>query len=199
MTWSVSIGAQPAPLVLEILNAHEIWRKLTPRQRAVILNPGASMHPLTRRALVAHGLWEGDGLTEAGRITAKWNQPKTRRRWEIDVRMVMRGRPLTLNDRMHWRVKAELVRIIRNSVAWQAKQQRIGALKHATIQLHYAPGRGGKHDADNLVATSKPAVDGLRDAGVIVDDSTEHVTQLMPTIHPGKGVRRCWLEIQEDT
>lgn len=118
--------------------------------------------------------------------------------YRIDVPMVMRGRPLSLNDRLHWRAKADHVRTIRAAVAWSAKALRLGQLGHATIQLHYAPGRGGKHDADNLVATSKPAVDGLRDAGVIVDDSTEHITQLMPTVHPGKGTRRCWLEIQED-
>jgi crossover junction endodeoxyribonuclease RusA len=118
--------------------------------------------------------------------------------YRIDVPMVVGypGRPLSLNDRFHWRVKAQHVATIREAVAWTARSLRIGQLSNATIQLHYAPGRGGKHDADNLVATSKPAVDGLRDAGVIVDDSTEHITQLMPTIHPGKGHRALWLEIE---
>jgi crossover junction endodeoxyribonuclease RusA len=122
--------------------------------------------------------------------------------YRIDVPMVVgtrgRLRPLTLNDRFHWRAKAQHVRTIREYVAWAAKNLHIGLLGHVTIQLHYAPGRGGKHDADNLVATSKPAVDGLRDAGVIADDSTEHITHLMPTVHPGKGERRCWLEIEEN-
>lgn len=76
MTWSVTIGDRPTPVLVEVLQCQSIFRRLTPLQRTAVLNPKTSMHPLTRRALVAHGLWEGDGLTETGRLVAKWNQPK---------------------------------------------------------------------------------------------------------------------------
>ncbi|WP_052373123.1 hypothetical protein [Amycolatopsis taiwanensis] len=64
------------------------------------------------------------------------------------------------------------------------------------MQLHYAPGgRRSVTDAPNLTATSKPAIDGLVDAGIVPNDTDQHVTEHMPVIHPGPGTRRLWLEV----
>lgn len=122
--------------------------------------------------------------------------------YELDVPLVVftgRGRlraPLSLNDRIGWRARAKHVREIREAVAWQAK--RIGPCGHITAQLHYQPGDRRRRDGDNLIATSKPAVDGLVDAGVIRDDTSEYATVLMPVIHPGAGQRRLWLTVTVD-
>lgn len=51
-------------------------------------------------------------------------------------------------------------------------------------------------DAPNLTATSKPAIDGLVDAGIVPNDTDEHVTEAMPVIHPGSGKRRLWLTVE---
>lgn len=121
--------------------------------------------------------------------------------YTLDVPMVVRlktgMRPLTHNDRMHWRRRADAVKTIRGQVAAHARNPRIPAAEHITVQLHYAPGdRRSVTDAPNLTATSKPAIDGLVDAGIVPDDTDKHVTELMPVIHPGPGERRLWLEIQ---
>lgn len=126
-------------------------------------------------------------------------------RWEIDVPMCMPNRkkpaPLTLNARLHWRVKADLTHEIRNVVAWRAKAAHIPALEHVTVQLHYAPGDNrSSRDVDNLVATSKPACDGIVAAGVVPSDAPKWVTQLMPVIHGGTlspgWPRRLWLVVE---
>ena len=124
-------------------------------------------------------------------------------RWEIEVPMVMtdrdgKPRPWTLNDRPHWSKRRMNAARIKSDVAWRIKQAKIPMLAHVTVQLHYAPGDARKRDADNLVASAKPAVDAI--VGLVVkDDTPEFVTHLMPVIHPGSrrtcGVRRLWLEI----
>jgi crossover junction endodeoxyribonuclease RusA len=119
--------------------------------------------------------------------------------YELDVPLVVfTGRgvaraPLSLNDRTGWRARAKHVRQIREAIAWQAK--KIGPCGHITAQLHYAPGDQRRRDASNLMASQKPAVDGLVDAGVVSDDTAEYVTELMPVIHPGPGPRRLWLTV----
>ncbi len=121
-------------------------------------------------------------------------------RYEVQVPMVVQLktglRPLTHNDRMHWRPKANAVKTIRDQVAAHARLARIPRAEHITVQLHYRPGSRSVTDAPNLTATSKPAIDGLVDAGLVPDDKDRHVTELMPVIHPGRGERRLWLEVQ---
>ena len=90
------------------------------------------------------------------------------------IRLPYAKPPLNLNDRMHWRQKAQVVKALRTYVAgmgiFMSPYQRI------RVELHYAPRDGRRRDADNLVATLKPCLDGLVDAGVIKDDTPEHVT-----------------------
>jgi hypothetical protein len=76
VTWSIKIGEKPTSKFAEVINCQAVFRRLTKKQRAAVLNPHTVIHPNTYYSLVAHGLWEGDGLTEAGRLVAKWNQPK---------------------------------------------------------------------------------------------------------------------------
>ncbi len=109
--------------------------------------------------------------------------------------------PLTLNQRWPSRqAKDSAVAEVRRSVGWVARAARIGRHDHVTVELHYRPGRAGIRDVDNLVATLKPACDGLVDAGLVVDDDPAHMTKLMPVIHSaikttGTGERRLWLQI----
>lgn len=123
--------------------------------------------------------------------------------WRIDVPMVMedhRGRsvPWTLNDRTHWTKRRTNAARIRSDVAWLVKAVKIPHQDHVTVQLHYAPGDNRRRDADNLVASAKPAVDALVTAGVVDDDRPEFVTHLMPVIHGGRGDRALWLIVRAE-
>jgi crossover junction endodeoxyribonuclease RusA len=127
------------------------------------------------------------------------DQPAT---WEIDVPMVIpcgpghrQRRPLTANDRLHWRAKADFVHAIRRDVAWRTKAQRIPPQEHVIVGLHYAPGDNRTRDAANLTATQKPAVDGLVDGGLVPSDSGRWVTEVMPVLHSGQQPRRLWLVV----
>lgn len=96
--------------------------------------------------------------------------------------------PLNLNDRGHWAPRARKVAAVRSTAAWLARQAGVGRHGRVRIELHYQPAARRRADAPNLIATQKPIVDGLVDAGVVRDDTAEFVDEVMPVIHePVKG------------
>lgn len=116
--------------------------------------------------------------------------------FEVFIDLVKGKPPLNANDRMHWRQKAALTKAVRETTAWRVKAEGCPPAAHLTVRLHYAPGdRRKRRDPANLCATSKPAIDGLVDAGLVPDDTPEWVTELMPVIEPGPQPRRLWLEV----
>lgn len=105
--------------------------------------------------------------------------------------------PLNHNQRPTWQKKARLTKEIREAAAWLAKAAKIPACNHITVQLHYAPGRRGTHDPMNITATSKPAIDGLVDAGVVLDDDSTRVHEVTPAVYPPpEPGPRCWLTVE---
>jgi crossover junction endodeoxyribonuclease RusA len=106
--------------------------------------------------------------------------------------------PLSLNDKgMHWAVKARKVREVREAAARLIRGARIGRHDRVQVRLHYQPATNRRADPANLLGTQKPCLDGLVDAGVIVDDSPKFVDELMPKIHPAvKGEPgKTWLVV----
>lgn len=105
--------------------------------------------------------------------------------------------PLNHNQRLHRMAEARIKAEVREATAWLARSAGIPPCERITVQLHYAPGRRGTHDPMNITATSKPAIDGLVDAGVVPDDDSTHVHEETPEVHfpPAPGPR-CWLTVQ---
>lgn len=96
--------------------------------------------------------------------------------------------PLSLNDRGQTpgarRAKSAKAAMIRADVSTLAKAANIPPQDAIHVRLHYRPRTAARRDADNLVATLKPAIDGLRDAHVIPDDDPKHLDWSAPRIHP---------------
>lgn len=116
---------------------------------------------------------------------------------ELPVPLVSGKPPLTANDRLHHMVKARRTKRVREQVGWQARAAGIRPQDYIIVQLHYQPAVRRDRDPSNLMPTQKPAVDGLRDAGVVPDDTPEYVGELVPVIHdPKPGVEpRLWLAV----
>lgn len=121
-------------------------------------------------------------------------------RWKIPVPLVMHRKtgyfPLTMNARLHWRPKAELVAQIREAVGWHAKGLRIPPQEHVTVWLCYAPGSQRKIDGPNLAATSKPAIDALQDVGIVGGDDARWVKEEPAQLVYDTGPRRAWLVVE---
>lgn len=92
-------------------------------------------------------------------------------------------RPLSLNDRDHWRVKAKRTREWREAAGWAAREARIPRCKRVEVGLTYRPPDNRRRDADNLTAALKAATDGaLVDAKVVPDDTDMFVARTFPVI-----------------
>jgi len=105
--------------------------------------------------------------------------------------------PLSRNgSRGHPIARSKTVKAVRKAGWALAREQKIPQHDHIVVRLHYAPGRRQPQDPMNWTDTSKALIDGLRDAGVVVDDNTEHVTEWEPEIlFPPEPGPRCWLTI----
>lgn len=101
----------------------------------------------------------------------------------------------SLNNRRDKRWDAGQLRAWRHNAALVAREAKVPTLHLPTVRLHFHPGDRRRRDAVNLALVHKACVDGLVDAGVLEDDDPEHVTELMPAIWKGKGVRRWSLVI----
>lgn len=115
------------------------------------------------------------------------------RGWRLSTGL---DRPLSLNDRMAWPVKARATREVRQAVAAHARALRVPRLEYVHVQLEYVPRDARRRDPDNLWATAKPAIDGLVDAGVVPDDTAVYVCRHEPVIEtkdPAVRGARLWL------
>ena len=108
--------------------------------------------------------------------------------------------PLSLNDRHHWASKARTTKAIRHAAATVARAKRVPACERIAVELHYQQKVARPIDGDNLMATVKPCVDGLRDAGVIPDDDSARVMHHSPVIHrpdPDQRHGLVWLVVRD--
>ncbi len=111
-------------------------------------------------------------------------------RWVLDIPA---PRHCSLNDRNHWSVDAEIKaewRMLTAAYARRAIPKHLGPVQ---VVLHAYPPTNHRRDADNLTPNLKAAVDGLRDAGVLEDDTPEHVTRSYVQLHKSPEGFRQWV------
>lgn len=99
------------------------------------------------------------------------------------------------NESMHWAAKAALRRTWRQAAAVYTLNvcrrnkipQPLPTMAHVQVTLPFVTKQ--KRDAHNYTGTVvKSIVDGLRDAHLLVDDDTEHVTVADPILDVGGRV-----------
>ena len=95
--------------------------------------------------------------------------------------------PLTANQRIHWRRKAEITAAVRTATMINAR--RIPNLTRCEVALTWYVTDRRRRDADNLVPTLKAMCDGLVDAGVVADDIPSLMVKHMPVIEFDAEVR----------
>lgn len=105
--------------------------------------------------------------------------------------------PLSRNGgRGHAIARSKTVKALRKEGWARARDAKIPTYQFVVVRLHYAPGIRRHQDPMNWTDTSKALIDGLRDAGVVPDDDTRHLTELEPEIlYPPEPGPRCWLTV----
>lgn len=101
------------------------------------------------------------------------------------------GALMNMNDRPHWRAKAELTKEWKNAAFWIAKQNRCQPLAHfpVTVTCIFDRKSTGRIDPHNYYPTVKALMDGLTMAGLWPDDDSTHVKTLEPVFIKGEGRR----------
>lgn len=95
---------------------------------------------------------------------------------------------LSSNQRLHWARRAKLTRTWREAACWRAIGAKLPlglARVSITATIHRTDNR--RADAHNRLPTIKAAIDGVVDAGVLLDDSDKHIASL--TIEAGPAAR----------
>lgn len=115
------------------------------------------------------------------------------------VRLPWPKPPLSLNDRMHWRPKYEATKRVQGEalICIRNTKPRLPRLVAAEVVLCWRVPDLRERDLDNVVATLKPVIDALVQAGVLPKDDWKHVRQASTRIdppEPGKKVA-VWLEV----
>lgn len=112
---------------------------------------------------------------------------------------------LNANQGLHHRVKAKRVKAIREAAYLMARSVGVPPLPRAHIFGFYLPTDGRRRDPANWAPSAKAAVDGLVDAGVLVDDDDKHLIgpdmrlgELAPVVN-GRRFGRLLLRITELT
>ena len=108
--------------------------------------------------------------------------------------------PLTLNMRLHHMAKWRLEQEIQTAALVLARAQKVPMCERISVELHWRPKTRRARDGDNLFATIKPLVDGIRKAGVISDDDSTRVVHRNPVIHPPESAAPhggLWLVITD--
>lgn len=91
---------------------------------------------------------------------------------------------MTSNQRTHWAAKARQTRAIREMAFVMCKHERARLLPAATLEVVTKWGDHRVRDAANIEPTSKAAVDGCVDAGVLIDDSSRYLKHTGYAIDP---------------
>lgn len=106
----------------------------------------------------------------------------------IVIRFAPPARPLNMNDRSHWAVKAKATAAWREAAFFAVRQRwpRCEPRPFSVVQL-VIPVRSLKvrRDPSNWYPTVKAVVDGLVDAGVFADDSSKHLATVEPEFKQG--------------
>lgn len=89
---------------------------------------------------------------------------------------------LSLNDREHWAVKARKAKAWRDRATWAAQgvPMRDRCKPRSFVEVTFPVKQNRRRDPHNAIATVKPIIDGLVDAGVWPDDTDEYVIVLDP-------------------
>ena len=118
---------------------------------------------------------------------------------EWTLHLPWKSPPLSLNQRMHWAVKARLTKEVRLIAKVKARASKIPDLEKCSVELVWFVNTKHRRDTINPMLTLKALVDGLVDAEVIPDDSHEYVQTQVRIEYRPKVAAGMALVIREET
>ena len=104
---------------------------------------------------------------------------------------------LSPNSRPHWAALRKASREAKDLVVCAVLEQghRTEPLTHATVTVSFVVPNNRRRDKGNLISSAKAYLDGLTLAGLIADDSWQHIEEVYPPIIYKKGISMTIIEI----
>ena len=87
----------------------------------------------------------------------------------------------------------------REECGWIASEAKVRHRGPTTVQYTFRFKIARRRDPDNFVARMKPGLDGIRDSGMIADDSSSEITMLPPRFESGAETDEVVVDIAPAT
>jgi crossover junction endodeoxyribonuclease RusA len=91
---------------------------------------------------------------------------------------ISRENLLTSNQRLHWAKKAKATKAIRDAAIVMTKYTKVRPMQRATLEVVVTWPDKRRRDAENIQPSAKAAIDGCVDAGLLPDDSDNHLLKV---------------------
>lgn len=102
---------------------------------------------------------------------------------------------MNANERLPWPVRARRTRELRAAGYWLARAARVPSVDRIRVVGVVRPPDRRRRDPHNWYASLKAVIDGVVDAGVIVDDDASHLVEVAMRIGPSARPLRLSVEI----
>lgn len=112
--------------------------------------------------------------------------------WVLDIPP---GDLLNANERVHWAVRARRTRDLKRDAYVVAMSRGVPRMDRIRVVGVVHPPDRRRRDPHNLYPTLKAYIDGIVQAGVIVDDDAEHLVEVVMRLGPVSRPLRLSVEI----
>lgn len=110
------------------------------------------------------------------------------------------ARQLSPNGRVHWATRAMAKKEAAHRIAGACLLQRITPVDGlCRLVFRWVFPTAGRHDVDNCIATAKPMIDSLVEAGVLEDDDSRHVVSVTAEVAYERGRRALEIVVEPVT
>ena len=106
---------------------------------------------------------------------------------------------LSLNDRLHFGERHRRTQDLKRAACVMALSKKIPRLERVSVVVEYQPRDRRHRDADNIAASAKALIDGLRAGKILPEDDSRHVTEVTCRIGEPYPLGRLVLHLTEVT
>ncbi len=106
---------------------------------------------------------------------------------------------LSLNDRLHFGERHRRTQDLKRAACVLALNAKVPRLERVSVVVEYQPRDRRHRDADNIAASAKALIDGLRAGKILPEDDSRHVTEVTCRIGEPYPLGRLVLHLTEVT
>lgn len=112
--------------------------------------------------------------------------------WVLDIPP---GDLINANERLHWAVRARRTADLKADAARVARAARVPRLERVRVVGVVHPPDRRRRDPHNLYPTLKAYIDGIVQAGVLIDDDSQHLVSVAMRLGAPARLLRLSVEI----